>query len=243
MLHGPQQGVFDLRFELPAVCAESLEQDTADLGLVPVIEVERQGLQSIPGLGIASDGAVRSILLISKVRADEIESVAMDRSSRTSIALARIVLAERYGVRPVTTAHGPSVEAMLAEADAALIIGDPALRHDIRTSHCHIYDLGLEWKELTALPMVYAVWDGRAGRFPAEVREIFQASYEFGRERLDEIVGGEAAGRGFAREVAREYLTSHIDYELTARHDRGMARFLELARKHDAVLHTGEGHG
>jgi chorismate dehydratase len=232
LLHGPQQGAFDLRFELPAICAESLEHGTADLGLVPVIEVERQGLASVPGLGIASDGAVRSILLISKVPAENIHSVAMDDSSRTSVALTRVVLAERYGVRPVTATHRPSVDAMLAGADAALIIGDPALRYDPGASPYRVYDLGHEWKELTGLPMVYAVW---AGRFPSEAPPILQASYEFGREHLNDIVDGEAAARGFGADLARAYLTRHIEYELSARHEAGMARFGELARKHDTV--------
>lgn len=228
LLHGPERGVFDLRFELPAECAASLESGTADLGLVPVIEVARQELRSVPGLGIASDGPVRSILLVSKVPANRIRSIAMDDSSRTSVALTRIILAEKYHVRPLEIRRHPSVGAMLVGADAALIIGDPALRYDPASSPYYVYDLGLEWQQLTGLPMVYAVW---AGRFPTDAQSILEKSYEFGRDRLEDIIAKEAVPRGFGKELAREYLSRHIVYRLGARHEEGMARFLELARK------------
>ena len=230
--------MFDLRFELPAVCSESLETGTADLGLVPVIEVERQGLEVIPGLGIASAGPVRSILLISRVPADRINTIAMDESSRTSVALARIVLAEKYGVKPSAVRKQPLVEAMLEDSDAALIIGDPALRYDLRVSPYLIYDLGKEWRDLTGLPMVYAVWAGRRGSFVPEVQATFQASFEFGRERLEDILHSEAASRGFPEELARDYLTRRIVYELDERCYEGMSCFCELARKHNVVRHA-----
>jgi chorismate dehydratase len=238
LVHGPQQNVFELRFELPAVCAESLEAGTADLGLVPVIEVERQGLEAVPGLGIASDGPVRSILLISRVPADRINLIAMDESSRTSVALARVILAEKYGVKPLAVRKQPLVEVMLEDADAALIIGDPALRYDRRVSPYLIYDLGGEWRDLTGLPMVYAVWAGRRSGFGPEVQAIFRASFEFGRERLADILHNDAASRGFAEDLARDYLTRRIVYELDERCYEGMARFCDLARKHNAVCHA-----
>jgi chorismate dehydratase len=235
LLHGPQKGVFDLRFELPAICAESLEKGTADLGLVPVIEVWRQGLETVPGLGIASEGPVRSILLISKVPADRIATIAMDDSSRTSVALARVVLAERYGVRPSASRMRPSIDHMLADADAALVIGDPALHYDPGTSPYRVYDLGQEWNELTGLPMVYAMWAGRAGGFGAEVDPVLRASYEFGKAHLDEILQSEGVGRGFSYGLARDYLTRHIVYELDERHRAGVNRFYQLAAQHATV--------
>ena len=237
MLHGPQRGVFDLRFELPAECAETIASGRAEIGLVPSIEIERQGLEVVaPGLGIASDGPVRSILLVSKVSLREIHTVAMDASSRTSVALTRILLAEKYGVLPRAVSRKPELPQMLVDADAALLIGDPALRFDAESSPYETHDLGREWREWTGLPMVYAQWAGRA---VANAEAVLQGSYEYGRGRLDEIVRMEADARGFPEAVAREYLTRNIVHELGPEHAEGLRRFLELARG----LTAGEGDG
>src|SRR5262249_9582728 len=150
-------------------------------------ELTRQDLDVIPGTGIACHGPVRSILLVSTRPGGEIRRVAVDSSSRTSVALTRIVLERRYGVEPECIAHPPDLETMLGLADAALIIGDPALRID-RNSGKHVYDLGEEWLEMTGLPMVFAVWAGRKGVVTAEVAGTFCESYRYGKERMAEIV-------------------------------------------------------
>src|SRR5689334_4616021 len=161
MLQGSQKNLFELDFRIPAGCAEQLASGAADYGIVPSFELTRQNLAVVPGAGIASHGPVRSILLISSRPASEIRTVAMDSSSRTSVQLARVILDRRYGVRPRSIPHIPDLEAMLRAADAALIIGDPALRIDPDLLPYHVYDLGAEWQELTNLPMVFAVWAGR----------------------------------------------------------------------------------
>ena len=130
MLHGPQRGRFDLEFRIPAECADRLASGAADIGIVPSLELTRQDLEVIPGAGIACRGPVRSILLISSRPAPEIRTLATDKSSRTSVELARIILERRYGASPAFLPHAPDLEAMLRSADAALIIGDPALRVD-----------------------------------------------------------------------------------------------------------------
>src|ERR1035437_5133133 len=107
MLHGPQQGLFDLDFRIPAACADQLASGAADIGIVPSYELTRQDLQVIPGAGIACHGAVRSILLVSSRPAAEIQTVAVDTSSRTSVQLARVILERRYGARPVLIPHPP----------------------------------------------------------------------------------------------------------------------------------------
>src|ERR1017187_3580141 len=122
MLHGPQKGIFELDFRVPSGCAEQLAAGAADIGIVPSFELTRQDLEIIPGVGIGCHGAVRSILLISKCPAAEIRTLAVDASSRTSVQLARVVLARRYGAQPVQTALPPDLGTMLAAADAALII-------------------------------------------------------------------------------------------------------------------------
>ncbi len=163
MLHGPQRGLFDLDFRVPAGCADQLASGAADIGIVPSFELTRLNLETIPGTGIACHGPVRSILLISSRPAAEIRTLAADSSSRTSVELARVILERKYGATPTLIRQPPDLEAMLRSADAALIIGDPALRIDPARLPYHAYDLGAEWVDMTGLPMVFAVWAAHAG--------------------------------------------------------------------------------
>ncbi len=231
MLHGPQQGLFGLEFRIPADCADALASGRADVGIVPSFELTRQDLEVIPGPGIACHGPVRSILLISRRPAAEIRTLAADSSSRTSVELARVVLERKYGAGPEVFSRAPNLDAMLATADAALIIGDPALRIDPAGLPYYVYDLGAEWVELTGLPMVFAVWAGRRGVVNPELAEAFRASCRYGRERLDEIVAVESTRRGFAPDLAREYLGRNIVHDLDAQDYEGMELFLRYARE------------
>jgi chorismate dehydratase len=227
-VHGPQRGLFDFRFDLPVHCAEALRDRKADIGLVPCAELDRLGLYFLPDLGIACEGPVRSILLISRRPFDAIRTLAVDSSSRTSVALARIILAERYGCRPLVTPHAPSLEEMLVENDAALIIGDPALHLDPETLPYRTLDLGAEWLAWSGLPMVFAVWAGRAEFLTPDVAEAFRASHRWGREHLDEMVECASAERGFGKELARAYFTRCIVYPLSPRHLDGLTLFRKL---------------
>jgi chorismate dehydratase len=231
MLHGPQQGVFDLDFRIPSGCADDLAAGAADIGIIPSFELTRQDLEVIPGAGIACRGPVRSILLISSRPAPEIRTLAADSSSRTSVELVRIVLERRYGAAPVSISHPPDLEAMLRIADAALIIGDPALRIDPARLPYYVYDLGGEWVEMTGLPMVFAVWAGRKGVVTPQVAEAFRESCRYGRARIGEIVASEAPRRGFPPEFVEQYLTRRIVNELGPREYQGMDLFLSYARQ------------
>jgi chorismate dehydratase len=229
MLRGRQRDLFDLSFRVPSACADALAAGAADIGIVPAFELLTQKLETMPGLGIASRGPVRSILLVSKVQPEQIRTLAADSSSRTSVQLARVILARKYGSHPVVTSHVPDLDAMLASADAALVIGDPALRIDPATLPYRVYDLGFEWAELTGLPMVFAVWAGRPGVLTPEITAAFHDSYRFGREQVDAIVDEESAARGFPAGFVRRYLTQHIVHELGDEEMRGMQLFLEWA--------------
>lgn len=231
MLHGPQKGMFELDFRIPAGCADQLASGGADIGIIPSFELTRQDLEVLPGAGIACHGPVRSILLISKRPAAEVRTLAVDSSSRTSVQLARVILARKFGARPELLPHAPDLEAMLRKADAALIIGDPALRIDPAGLPYHVHDLGAEWVEMTGLPMVFAVWAGRRGVVTPEVAEAFRASCRYGCERLEEIVAAESVRYGFAPPVVREYLSRNIVHALGARDYEGMEQFLEYARE------------
>ncbi len=231
MLHGPQRGLFDLDFRIPAECADRLAAGEADIGIVPSYELTRQDLEILPGAGIACHGPVRSILLVSTRPAAEIRTLAADSSSRTSTQLARIVLERRYGTRPAIGVQPPDLEAMLSRADAALIIGDPALRIDPARLPYRVYDLGAEWVEMTGLPMVFAVWAGRRDVVTPAVSEAFRESCRYGRTRLEEIVAAESQVRDLAPELARDYLTQHIVNSLGPRDYEGMRLFLDYARQ------------
>jgi chorismate dehydratase len=231
MLHGPQRDLFDLEFAIPAECADRLASGAADIGIVPSFELTRQQLEVIPGAGIACHGAVRSILLISTRPAQEIRTLAADSSSRTSVELARIVLARKFGAHPELIRRPPNLDAMLQSADAALIIGDPALCIDPERIPYRAYDLGAEWVAMTGLPMVFAAWAARPGIVTPEVTSAFQESCRYGRERIEEIVAAEASRREIAPQLAREYLTWHIVHELSERDYQGMDLFLAYARE------------
>jgi chorismate dehydratase len=231
MLHGPQRDLFDLEFAIPAVCADRLASGAADIGIVPSFELTRQNLETIPGAGIACHGPVRSILLISSRPAAQIRTLAADSSSRTSVELARVILARKYGAHPQLIRQAPNLDAMLQSADAALIIGDPALRIDPARLPYHTYDLGEEWVEMTGLPMVFAVWAARPGMISADLADAFVRSCRYGRERIEAIVSAEAPRREFSAELVREYLSRHIVHELSPRDYEGMELFLRYARK------------
>jgi predicted solute-binding protein len=230
LLHGPQRDAFDLRFEIPSICAARLRAGEVDIGLVPAIELERQPIELIPPLGIVSRGAVRSILLVSRVPVDEIATLAADLSSRTSVVLAQVILAKRFGVCPVVTAMPPDVGAMLDRADAALVIGDPALLIDPLRKDATVTDLGLDWTELTGLPMVYAVWAARSGFDWTKAAPVLEASWRFGRERIGAIVAAEASPRGVPKELACAYLTRNISFEVDEPASRGLELFRSMAR-------------
>lgn len=230
MLHGDQQGAFDLTFRVPSECAAAVASGAADIGIIPSVELNRHDYGRVRGLGIVSRGPVRSILLVSSKPFGAIQSLAGDTSSRTSVALARIILGRRYGVEPRVISHPPELASMLAAADAALIIGDPALHLNPNSLGDYVLDLGAEWTEMTGLPMVFAIWAGRKEAITPEVEAVFQASYQYGRSHLDEIIRAEAPSRGLPPELAREYLTRHILCELRESEYQGLELFLEYAR-------------
>lgn len=238
MQHGRQSEQVDLSFSIPSVCAEQLEAGQIDVGLVPVAEIARQGLEIVPGVGITALGPVRSILLFSKVPWGQVRLVHADSSSRTSVQLARIILRERFGVRPQIRQHPPALEAMMAQADAALVIGDPALLIDPPSSPYHWLDLGEEWFRMTGLPFVFAAWAAKPGANIGYFTEVAEGSWAFGRDHLLQIVDSEYARRGVTRDAAREYLTRYIRFELGPAEYKGLDQFLALAGLPEIAIGT-----
>jgi predicted solute-binding protein len=197
------------------------------------VEVQRQGLLAVPGAGIACHGPVRSILLVSHVEPSEIRTLAADLGSRTSVALARIVLRQRYAAHPEIFEMPPSLDAMLGAADAALLIGDAALKVEPETTPHVTLDLGAEWCAMTGLPMVFAVWAGKRDRvaplLDAGIEAIFRASLQYGLLDMNTIVAKESRRRGFNEELVRRYLTHHIVFPIGEPENEGMERFLQYA--------------
>jgi chorismate dehydratase len=234
---------FDLHFALPSECADQLSTGQADIGIVPVIEMARQGLDYFPGTGIACHGPVRSILLVSKVPFREIRTLATDSGSRTSAMLSQVILAERFGVRPRVFSHPADLDKMLGRSDAALLIGDAALRVDPATLPFQTLDLGEEWIALTGLPMVFAVWAGRKEIVHEPYGEIFLESCRYGLAHMDDIVAAEAPARQFSPDVVRQYLTHHIVFELGEKDYEGMRLYIQhalgLERDSDRVMIPG----
>jgi len=235
MLHGDQRGAFDLEFRIPSECAREVATGAADIGILPSVELNRHDYGRVQGLGIASRGAVRSILLVSSKPFDQMQTLAADISSRTSVALARIILSRRFAAVPRVVAQAPDLDQMLTAADAALIIGDPALHLDPDTLRGHVLDLGAAWTEMTGLPMVFAIWAGRKEVITPEVEAVFRASHAFGRAHVDDIIRQEAAQRGIIPELAKQYLTRHIVCELGPDENRGLDLFLAFAREQQTI--------
>lgn len=235
ILHGPQRSLFDLSFALPSECADRLRRGATDVGLVPVIELSRQpDLLVMPSVGVVSDGPVRSVLLVAKKPLGAIESFAADTGSRTSVVLVQIIAAHMHGIRPQVRPYPPRLDEMLQIADAALVIGDPALRIDStmtewRGQPVYVYDLGAEWTRLTGLPMVFAVWGVKNLVDPEGLAEAFTESLGHGMERIEEIASAEAPRLGFPVDTVREYLTQSVRYRIGEREREAMEMYLRLA--------------
>lgn len=230
MLRGDEQSAVDLSFSIPSVCASEVARGLTDIGLVPVAEIARQGLDILADVGIVARGAVRSILLISRVPWPKIRSLAADSSSRTSVQLARVILRERFGVEPDITEQRPDWREMLSTSDAALVIGDPALRIDPDTLPYEHMDLGAEWMRLTGLPMVFAAWAGKPGNSDRGFRDLALRSCQFGVANLSEILAVECGKRGIGPHLGEQYFARHIHFPLGETELKGLRQFWALCR-------------
>lgn len=220
-LGGDDDPLFTLRFDPPAVCASLLATGEIDLGLIPTIAYnDRPGDCVVPGVSIASEGPVASVALFTKVPVREVRSIALDTSSRTSVALTRILCALRFEIAPTFERHPPDLASMLAGHDAALLIGDPALFTDHRAigyGEVEKIDLGEAWTAMTGLPFVWAFWAGRAdGMTPEAVRRV-QAAKATGVTMSDALADAYVTATPRHRDLARRYLRENIQFGLTER--------------------------
>ena len=172
----------------------------------------------------------------------QIKTLATDNGSRTSVMLSRVILAEKFGATPAVVSQAPNLEDMLASADAALLIGDAALAVEPANVPYDCLDLGEVWTNMTGLPMVFALWSGKADRIAEPLGEAFRASCRYGLAHLDEIVPQQVKERGFTAQLIHEYFTRYIVFELNDRHYAGLQQYLKLATaldRADGVRYLG----
>jgi predicted solute-binding protein len=212
--------------DVPSRVARRLHAGEIDLGLIPSIEYAFGEYAIVPGIGIGSRGKVRSVLLFHRGPLVRVRRVALDTSSRTSATLVRILLRERLGRSPEYVPMAPEIGDMLAVADAALVIGDPALDHEGDAAGL---DLGEEWTRLTGLPFVYAFWAGRPGAVDASGVERLQSALSRGMGAVAEIALQRAGGDAARAARYDEYLREGIVYRLGEEEQQGLREFYRRA--------------
>ena len=218
----------ELIYEVPSKLSTMLRAGELDAALLSITEaLFYDGFDILDGVAVASLGEVKSVLLAHKGPLGKIETVLCDPASCTSVELMRVVLAER-GIFP-TLEKLTSYEAA-ADADAVLIIGDPAIDF-LRSEPTHeILDLGAAWYEMTSLPFVYAAWVLRRGVHNEKLRRQLREAKEFGVDTLDHIISDR---KDYDLDFRKDYLGWHIHFHLSSDEKRGLAKFIELLRKHN----------
>jgi chorismate dehydratase len=220
----------EIIFTTPSSLAGMLQRNELDAALVSITEVLFNDRYDIlDGVAIASLGEVQSVFLAHRKPLEEVKEVFCDTASLTSVNLMKVLLAER-GLRPE---FKPLEDYAAAKGkDFVLLIGDPALDFALAPHEHEIFDLGAAWFELTGLPFVYAVWALRRGVENKELRRLLGEAKDFGLETLDHIIRSRTE---YTEEFRKDYLGWHIHYHLGSDEKRGVARFVDLLRKHNAA--------
>ncbi|HKW32901.1 MAG TPA: menaquinone biosynthesis protein [Candidatus Acidoferrum sp.] len=254
--NGPLRGKYDLSFTVPSQCAEDLRSGRADVAIIPAIEYQRiPSLAVLPDMAIASKNQVRSLLIVAKRPIEQVKTFALDNSSRSTQALTRILCGEKWRIAPQFAEAPPDLPEMLHTADAALLIGDPALRISLGIEKeswagpsgqticqaamlgitsaelLHVYDVVAEWRALTSLPAVLAVWTARRELATAELTADFLASRDFGLAHLGEISYEGSQDLELPQRALESYLRDNIDFSLDAENRRGLELYFEHAAK------------
>ncbi|OLE73978.1 MAG: hypothetical protein AUG12_02900 [Acidobacteria bacterium 13_1_20CM_2_57_8] len=241
ILQGPQKEAFQPVLSTPAECADQLSAGTVDIGLIPSIEFQRiKGTRIIPGPAVASTHRVRSVILVSVMPLWKVKTVAYDKGSRTSVALSRIIFNDFYHTHPDFRPAEPDLANMLAQSDAALLIGDRALKFTednerpeaarqkpllrLGAEPLQVFDLAERWRFLTGLPFVFAFWAVREGFKDASVVDLLKQSRDYGVANTATIAEKYSAELQIKKEFIQEYLERNVHYYM----DRTCVEALEL---------------
>lgn len=240
-LYGANRGKYELILDnAPARSAELLAQNRIDAALVPVIEYQRiADVLLVPNVCVGAKERVRSVCLVTKGEdLKDVESVALDVSSKTSVALASIIFREFLGFNPDGFPHPPVLEEMLAKADCALLIGDPALTIDERKYRK--FDLAEVWKNFTGFGFVFAMW--MANENKAEIAKTinFAAARDEGLAHLDEIISNYETEITLPRDDFKKYLSENISYTIDDSMRKGLELYHRLAYKNGLCEHNAE---
>lgn len=228
----------DLTKDTPDNLNDALVRGDLDIAPISVVEYLRHAddLVVLPDIAVGADGPVMSVVLVSQVPIEELDgaNVALGSQSRTGVRLARLLLEEKYGVRPKFFGSAPDLALMMQVADAAVVIGDVALRaslYDAPRLGLHVYDLAEEWKDWTGLPFVFAVWAARADFHAAhldevhEVHRAFLESRDLCMQEVDKVCEHTARWEAFDAATLERYFTEALDFSLGERQLAGLAEF------------------
>src|SRR5437588_1319797 len=234
--HGSQRPAVALFTDTaPARCAEMLARSDVDAALVPVIEYQRiPDVLIVPEVCVGSRSAVRSVVLVTRRNnLKKVERVALDESSRTSVALVKIMFREFLGFEPEWISAAPDLRSMLAHADAALIIGDPAMK--IPRDQFRVFDLATLWHEFTGFGFVFAMWMARTDSVE-KIRSInFAAARDEGLSNLDQIAADYATRLRLSEAEIKNYLTENVAFSVDEEMQKGLTLYFELAQKHRLI--------
>jgi chorismate dehydratase len=252
ILEGPQRESFEPVLSTPAECADQLSQARVDIGLIPSIEFQRiKGSRIVAGPAVASTNRVRSVILISLVPLWKVKTVACDSGSRTSVALAKIIFDEFYHIHPDFRPAEPDVANMLAQSDAALVIGDHALKF-METNECpnienqkplvrlgseplQVFDLAERWRFLTGLPFVFAFWAVRDGFKDTNVVDALKQSRDYGVANIPTIAQKYSESLQIKKEFLQEYLEQNVHYYMDKACVEALQLFYDKAARVGAI--------
>jgi chorismate dehydratase len=252
IFEGPQKEQFETVLSTPAECAEQLAQGRVDIGLIPSIEFQRiKGCRIVPGPAVASRQRVRSVILVSVVPLWKVKTVACDTGSRTSVALTKIIFNEFVHTHPDFRPAEPDLANMLAQSDAALLIGDNALKFmaaneqpnienqkslvRLGSEPLQVFDLAERWRVLTGLPFVFAFWAVREGFGAGTIVNDLKGSRDFGVANIPTIAQKYSESLQIKKDFVQEYLEKNMHYYMDQACVEGLQVFYEKAAQAGAI--------
>lgn len=229
----PSECAVEILLDPPYVCAERLSRGEVHGALVPSFEFFRMPSALMAGgLGISSAHEVRSVILVSRKPIEDLRRVAVDSNSRTSVALLKLLLSRR-GSRPEMIPMTPDPDEMLRRCDAALLIGDAALRATTRGDK--VLDLAAAWFEMTGLPFVFAVWAAQDSENAARIAPAIIRALTLGLESLPESAERAGARIGLPTHEIRDYIIRNIHYEIGPAEIQSLERFERMCRSEGLI--------